>query len=77
MFRHPGGDAASLGILQAGRVGEDNVVSADADARFLAVARQAGHVIDKREPLAREPVEYGRFADIGPADNGDGVGHGR
>ena len=33
------------------------VVPANADARFFAVARQAGHVVDKRKPFAREPVE--------------------
>src|SRR3546814_741705 len=35
------------------------------------VARHPRLVVDKREPLADEPVEQGRFADIGPADNGD------
>ena len=77
LFRHPGRDAAGFGVLQPGCVGQNDVVGAKADACLLAVARQAGHVIDERQPLASEPVEYGRFADIGPADDGDGVSHGR
>ncbi len=75
LLAHARRDAAGLGILQPRRVGEDDLMLADADARFLAVARQARHVVDKREPLACEAVEDGRFADIGPANDGDGIGH--
>ena len=36
-----------------------------------------GPVVDQRQPLADQPVEQRRFADIGPADDGDGgKGHG-
>ena len=75
LLRHPCSDAAGLGILKTGGVGQDDRVPADADARFLAVAGEAGHVVDKRKPLAGEPVEQGRFADIGAANDGNSVGH--
>ena len=48
---------------------------ADADAGFLAVAGEAGHVVDKREPLAGEPIEQGRFANVWAANDGDCVIH--
>ena len=55
LLAHPRRDAAGLGILKTGGVGQDDRMPADADAGFLAVAGEAGHVVDKREPLAGEP----------------------
>ena len=43
---------------------------------FAAVARHARPVVDQREPLADQPVEQRRFADVRPADDGDGEAHG-
>ena len=57
LLAHAGGDAAGLGVLQPRRIGQDDVMLADADARFLAIAREPRHVVDKRQPLAREAVE--------------------
>src|SRR3546814_14635972 len=57
-----------------------DVCSSDLDQKFqpqqpgIALAPVARHprlVVDEREALADKPVEQGRFADIGPADNGD------
>ena len=44
---------------------------------LAAVARHAGLVIDQRELLPDQPVEQRRFADIGPADDGNREGHER
>ena len=43
---------------------------------LAAVARHARQVVDQREPLADQPVEQRRLADIRPADDGDGEAHG-
>ena len=43
---------------------------------LAAVARDAGLVIDQRKLLPDQAVEQRRFADIGPADDGDREGHG-
>ena len=47
------------------------------DERGDAVAGDAGGRIDDGDAPAGEPVEQRRFADVGPADNGDdGNAHG-
>ena len=51
---------------------------ADFARRALApVARDAGLVVDQRELLPDQTIEQRRFADIGPADNGNREGHKR
>ena len=39
---------------------------------LTTIARHAGTVIYEGEFLAHQPVEQRRFADVGPADDGDG-----
>ena len=36
-----------------------------------AIARDAGGIVDDRAAGAQDPVEERRFADVGPADDGD------
>ena len=64
-----------LRILEAG--GVDHGEGEIADLRFAppAVAGDARRVVDDGQALADQAVEQGRFADIGPADDGDGEGH--
>ena len=45
------------------------------DLRLAPVARDAGQIVDERQPLAGQPVEERRLADIRPAGDGDGEGH--
>ena len=40
-----------------------------------ATGRTAGSSDDGGQALAHQTIEQGRFADIGPADDGDGKGH--
>ena len=49
---------------------------AEPRGRFAAVTGDAGRVVDQGEPPAGQPVEQRRFADIRPADDGDGEAHG-
>ena len=44
---------------------------------FTPVAGDAGAVVDQCQPPSHQAVEQGRFADIGPADDGDGEIHTR
>ena len=39
------------------------------------VARHAGLIVDDRNPAAGQPVEKRGFADVRPADDGNGVHH--
>ena len=50
---------------------------AEPSLAFPAIARDARLVIDQRAARPDEPIEERRFADIGPADNGNGEGHGK
>ena len=58
-------------VFDAHAAGVDQLEVAVVQAHQVrhAVARHAGRVIDNREPLADEPIEEARFADIGPADD--------
>ena len=59
-----------------GGIDQPHGAAADLGLGLAAVARQARLIVDKRKPLAGEPVEKGGLADIRPADDGDGKGHG-
>ena len=56
---------------QAPRVDQKKRAAAPVGVGIVAVARDAGLVIDQRLIAADEPVEKARLADIGPADDGD------
>ena len=77
LVAHPARKRMRVLILEAGGVDDPEF---EAEQLGLALAAVAGHarpVVDQRQPLADEPVEQGRFADVGSADDGDGgYGHG-
>ena len=50
-------------------------VSLEKTFGFAPVAGDARGVVHQRQPPADQLVEQRRFADIGPADDGDGQGH--
>ena len=54
-----------------------NGVAPALPAPVVAVAGQPGNVRHQRVAAAREPVEQGRLADIGPADQSEGRNHAR
>ena len=68
---HAGGERALGTLVEAGGIDHGEVEVAEPACAFAAVARHAGRIVDQRELLADQPVEQRRFADIGPADNGD------
>ena len=73
---HPARQAGVGRLLETGGV---ETVKRSGPSRAVAlapVARHAGLVVDQRQPPADEPVEQRRLADVGPADDGDGEGHG-
>ncbi len=62
----------ALGIFEAGGIDRLEAQIAEPGLAFAPIARHAGLVGDQSQTPADQPVEQGRFADIGPADNGDG-----
>ena len=72
---HPRRKRLALGVFEAGGVDHLEGKIAEPGLAFAAVARHARLVVDQREAAPNETVEQGRFADIRPADNGDGEGH--
>ena len=67
----------ALDILEAGGIhhGEDEI--GKPSLPFAAVAGDPGQIVDDRLALAHQAVEQGRFADIGPTDDGESEGHDR
>jgi hypothetical protein len=74
---HTAGQGLVCGILQPGGIDDIDAQIADPRLTLAAVAGNAGPVVDQRQPAADQTVEQRRFADIGPADYGDGDGHRR
>ena len=72
LLAHPAGQRLRVLVLEARRVDHSEIKPEKLRLAFTAVARDARPIVDQREALADEPVEQGRFADVGPADNGDG-----
>ena len=68
---HPALQAVVLGHFQAGAVDHDKAQVAQPGRAFAQVAGDAGLVIDQGQALADKAVEQGRFADIGPTDDGE------
>ena len=62
--------------LETGRVDHPKRKIAKPSLALPPIARDARLVIDKRAPRPDQTVEERRFADIGPADNGNREGHG-
>ena len=77
LLAHPSGQAMRVLVLEARRVDHPEVEPEQLRLALAPVASHARPVVDQREALADEAVEQGRFADVGPADDGDGrKGHG-
>ena len=73
---HSRRQAFAFGVFEAGGIDRFEGQIAELGLAFAPVARHARLIVDQREAAADKPVEQRRFADIGPADNGDGEGHG-
>ena len=69
---HPAGKGVGVLVLVAGGVDDPEIQAEQARLAFAAVAGDSGPVVDERELAADQPVEQGRLADIGPADDRDG-----
>ena len=72
--------AAELGIgsraVEASAVDHPKRKIAKPALAFPPIARDAGLIVDERAARPDQTVEERRFADIGPADNGNREGHG-
>ncbi len=68
---HPAGQAFRRRLLESGRVDHGEFYVAEPALAFPAIARDAGPVINQSQTAAHQPVEQGRFADVGSADNGN------
>ena len=62
-------------MFQAGRIDHLEGKIAEPALPFPPIAGHARLIVDEREAAPNEAVEKGRFADIGPTDNGDGERH--
>ncbi len=74
--RHARGKAAVGAFLEPRRVDQLEGQRAERRIGFAPVARDAGRVVDERQPLAREPVESVDLPTLGRPYDGDGQGHG-
>ena len=68
---HAPGERLAIALFEPGGVDDRECEIAEPRVALAPVARHAGRVVDQRELAADQPVEQRRFADIGPADNGD------
>ncbi len=75
LLAHAGCETVLAGF-EPGSIDEPHHAAADARLCLAPVASEPRLVVDKGEPLAREPVEQRGFADIRPSDDGDGEQHG-
>ena len=75
---HPAGQGLGILVLVAGGVDDPEFEAEQGRLALAPVAGHAGPVVDQRQLPADQPVEQGRLADIGPADDRDGgqLGHG-
>ena len=69
LLAHPAGQAVGILVFPAGGVDDLELQPRDFRIAEAAVARDAGLVVDQRQPLADEPVEQRRLADIRAADD--------
>ena len=75
LARHLVHDAVLGHGVEAGGIDDQIVAVADAADAVMAVASEAGLVGDQRVTRARQAVEEGRLADVGPANQNDGGFH--
>ena len=72
---HPAGQAFGRRLFESGGVDHGELYVAEPALAFAAIARDAGPVVDQSQTPADQPVEQGRLADVGPADNGNREAH--
>ena len=72
---HAAGQTIGRRLFEAGGIDHGEFKIAEPRLALAAVARHARAVVDQRQAAADQPVEQGRFADIRPADDGDGEAH--
>ena len=72
LLAHSAGKRLRVLVLEARGVDHPELESEQVRLALAPVAGDAGAVVDQRQALADEPVEQRRFADVGPADDGDG-----
>ena len=72
---HAAGETVGRRLFEPGGIDDGEVEIAQPALACAPVARDARLVVDQRQAPADQPVEECRFADIGPADNGDGETH--
>jgi hypothetical protein len=75
---HAAGQRIGVFILIARGIDDPEVEPEQVRLALAPVAGHAGAIVDQRQPPADQAIEQGGFADIRPADNGDGgqLGHG-
>ncbi len=78
LLLHPCGQRTAWALVEAGGVDDGEFQVAEPPFALAAIAGHARLIVDQREPLADQPVEQRRFADIRPADDRECVarGHG-
>src|SRR5262249_43858627 len=74
---HRSGEALAPGVFQAGGTDHLEGEIAELCVAFTPIPRHSRPIVDEREPAANEPVEQRRFANVRPADDRNGKGHGR
>ncbi len=72
---HPRRQAVVMQLLETSGVDDVKLEIGKARVPFAAVAGHPRRIVDEREPLPDQPVEEGRFSDIGPADDRGGEAH--
>ena len=63
-----------VGDVDAARVDHEEAAAVPFDLELLAVARDAGRLVDDRRARGRQPVDERGLADIRKADDGDRAG---
>ena len=75
LLLHPRRQRALGALVETGGIDDGEFEIAETSLALAAVAGDAGFVIDQRELLPDQPVEQGRFSDVGPADDGNRERH--
>ncbi len=71
LLLHPRRQRALGALVEPGGIDDSEFEIAEPPLAFAAIAGDTRLVIDQRKLLPNQAVEQRRFADIGPADNGN------
>ncbi len=69
---HPPREGRRGFVLEAGGVDQPEIEAKQPRLGLAPVAGHPGLIVDQREALPDQPIEQGRFPDVGPADDRDG-----